>query len=83
MNVGDWQEWVREARQRVTDAAGSAAIERRKRGIPRPLSGGALALCISIGSRMGRAKIPVGIGAAEAPESDHDEIPQLAGTHRR
>jgi hypothetical protein len=27
MNVGDWQEWVREARQRVTDAAGSAAIE--------------------------------------------------------
>jgi hypothetical protein len=38
---------------------------------------------ISISSRKGRAKIPVGIWAAEGSESDHDEITQLAGCYRR
>ena len=85
----------------MTDAARSGGTERRKRGLPGPYLGGAIALYhrmarkerrhrhsgssvgISISSRKGRAKIPVGIGAAEGSESDHDEITQLAGTHRR
>ena len=85
----------------MTDAARSGGTERRKRGLPGPYLGGAIALYhrmarkerrhrhsgssvgISISSRKGRAKIPVGIWAAEGSESDHDEITQLAGCHRR